>query len=164
MTTASLTAIKPPAAQAEIVYHGYRCDTSWPGIVVIETAAGQTLGPLRHVVRHSPTSLNWGYPGSGPADLARSLLIAALGDQARCPACVGSGKLVLTSDDADQRSYLPERDGDVHPEVVLRCVDCDGDGYRSLPYHQFKYAHVAKWGREWRITRAEILNWLAEAI
>lgn len=29
---------------------------------------------LKHVVRHSPTGLNWGYAGSGPADLASSIL------------------------------------------------------------------------------------------
>lgn len=30
---------------------------------------------LPHVVRHSPTGMNWGYQGSGAADLARSILI-----------------------------------------------------------------------------------------
>ena len=30
--------------------------------------------PLRHVVRHSPTGMEWGYGGSGPADLALSIL------------------------------------------------------------------------------------------
>ncbi len=30
--------------------------------------------PLRHVAYHSPSGLNWGYGGSGPADLALSIL------------------------------------------------------------------------------------------
>lgn len=30
---------------------------------------------LRHHVRHSPTGFSWGYAGSGPADLARCILI-----------------------------------------------------------------------------------------
>jgi hypothetical protein len=30
--------------------------------------------PLKHVVKHSPTGFNWGYGGSGPADLAYSIL------------------------------------------------------------------------------------------
>jgi len=30
---------------------------------------------LEHVVRHSPDGMNWGYGGSGPSDLARSILI-----------------------------------------------------------------------------------------
>lgn len=35
--------------------------------------------PLRHVVRHSPTGFQWGYGGSGPADLALSILTNCLG-------------------------------------------------------------------------------------
>lgn len=35
--------------------------------------------PLRHHVRHSPDGMNWGYGGSGPSDLARSILIDYLG-------------------------------------------------------------------------------------
>jgi hypothetical protein len=31
--------------------------------------------PLPHHVRHSPTGINFGYGGSGPADAARSVLI-----------------------------------------------------------------------------------------
>lgn len=30
---------------------------------------------LRHYVKHSPSGYEWGYMGSGPADLARSILI-----------------------------------------------------------------------------------------
>src|SRR5512135_81505 len=29
---------------------------------------------LRHLVKHSPTGFSWGYGGSGPADLALSIL------------------------------------------------------------------------------------------
>ncbi|MDQ7794119.1 MAG: DUF6166 domain-containing protein [bacterium] len=35
--------------------------------------------PLRHHVRHSPSGLEWGYGGSGPSDLARSILINCVG-------------------------------------------------------------------------------------
>lgn len=30
--------------------------------------------PLKHIVYHSPTGMEWGYGGSGPSDLARSIL------------------------------------------------------------------------------------------
>jgi hypothetical protein len=30
--------------------------------------------PLKHVVKHSPSGFNWGYRGSGPADLAYAIL------------------------------------------------------------------------------------------
>jgi hypothetical protein len=35
--------------------------------------------PLRHIVRHSPTGMNFGYSGSGPADLALSILTDVVG-------------------------------------------------------------------------------------
>ena len=37
--------------------------------------------PLAHRVRHSPTGFEWGYGGSGPADLARSILWEHLGEE-----------------------------------------------------------------------------------
>jgi hypothetical protein len=36
---------------------------------------------LAHRVHHSPTGFSWGYAGSGPADLARSLLWDFLGNE-----------------------------------------------------------------------------------
>ena len=37
--------------------------------------------PLRHQVRHSPTGFEWGYLGSGPADLALNILWNFLGKE-----------------------------------------------------------------------------------
>lgn len=37
--------------------------------------------PLRHQVRHNPTGFEWGYGGSGPADLALSILWNFLGKE-----------------------------------------------------------------------------------
>jgi hypothetical protein len=37
--------------------------------------------PLRQVVYHSPTGMEWGYAGSGPADLALSILADFFGEQ-----------------------------------------------------------------------------------
>jgi hypothetical protein len=34
----------------------------------------------QHVVKHSPTGIEWGYGGSGPADLALSILTWAVGE------------------------------------------------------------------------------------
>lgn len=44
-------------------------------VVVTETDDGIASEPLRHHVRHSPTGFEWGYGGSGPADLARCILL-----------------------------------------------------------------------------------------
>jgi hypothetical protein len=46
--------------------------------VHVLTGAGVTSYLLPHLVRHSPDGFNWGYLGSGPADLARSLLADCL--------------------------------------------------------------------------------------
>ena len=41
--------------------------------------------PLKHRIYHSPTGFNWGYMGSGPADLARSILWDYLGKEPSRP-------------------------------------------------------------------------------
>ncbi len=40
-----------------------------------------TTRPLRHIVHHSPTGFEWGYGGSGPADLALALCADVLGER-----------------------------------------------------------------------------------
>ena len=48
------------------IYQGWRDDK---GITVVVNDR-----PLRHVAWHSPDGFEWGYAGSGPADLALSIL------------------------------------------------------------------------------------------
>jgi hypothetical protein len=48
-------------------------------VVVLED--GKRARPLRHIVVHSPTGLSWGYGGSGPTDLAISLLADYFGER-----------------------------------------------------------------------------------
>ena len=45
-----------------------------------EQAPPQALPPRLDLAYHSPTGLEWGYGGSGPAQLALALLADALGD------------------------------------------------------------------------------------
>ena len=49
------------------------------GEVKVEVVTGNQRRTLEHRVRHSPTGVEWGYGGSGPADLARSILWDHLG-------------------------------------------------------------------------------------
>lgn len=49
-----------------------------PHVFVKDTETGSVFR-LNHVVRHSPSGVEWGYSGSGPADLALSILTDALG-------------------------------------------------------------------------------------
>ena len=72
-------------------FRGTRGATNSAALVVVEDAAtGELVGPLRHLVRYSPTGFNWGYDGAGPRELARSLLAAVLDENAVCPACSGA--------------------------------------------------------------------------
>jgi Family of unknown function (DUF6166) len=148
------------AAEADLVYHGHKRRPGGAGLVTVDTPDGQTLGLLPHVARHSPTGFGWGYQGSGPADLARSLLIAVLAEQAICRTCAGRGQVVY---DPEPDREVP-RDPSHDPELVMACADCDDRGrYRSdLPYQHFKRACVATFGDEWTISRGEILAWLAK--
>jgi hypothetical protein len=69
------------AQQEALATHGHHGDVyepDGPNAVRRVGLDGQRRS-LVHMVRHSPTGLNWGYGGSGPADLARSLLLDALG-------------------------------------------------------------------------------------
>lgn len=44
---------------------------------------GRILDPRFDLARHSPTGFEWGYPGSGPAQLALAIMADALGDDQR---------------------------------------------------------------------------------
>jgi hypothetical protein len=153
-------------ADPEVWYHGIGSGAGGRAITV-ETADGTPTGLVAHVPRHSPTGMTWGYEGSGPAAAARSLLIAALGDDAKCRSCVGTSRVVYDlrhDEEPAPAAYDPRRspaDYDAEGLHVSRCWDCD-DGYRLLPYQDFKREHVATWGREWRISRTEILTWLRD--
>nr|PZM89394.1 MAG: hypothetical protein DIU77_19195 [Thermocrispum agreste] len=102
------------------------------GVQVAVTVNGRPLG---HVVRHSPTGFEWGYDGSGPADLALSILT----------------------------DYLSRAGRDVRvkdmPEAV---VGRKGRELLAERLHQgFKRDVVACLPREgWRLTGEEVAAWL----
>jgi hypothetical protein len=165
---ASAPAVVDPDA---FIYRGVR--RGGTAVVLLEHG-GRPTHQLRHVVRHSPTGLEWGYAGSGPADLARSLLLDALADQSKCPACGGTGRVVWLPDAADpvpwdpanaEHAALDENEGGLvvvdEQLVVERCFDCDGDGWRAVPYQDFKFEIVAGLPRNgWTLTRQTVVDWL----
>ena len=59
------------------VYRGRRLEPGKGTISDVEVTVNGK--PLRHRVYHSPTGFNFGYGGSGPADLARSILWDLIG-------------------------------------------------------------------------------------
>jgi Family of unknown function (DUF6166) len=56
-------------------YEGYR-----QGYAVIVTVNGRSLNPRLDLYNHSPTGFEWGYCGSGPAQLALAILADHLSD------------------------------------------------------------------------------------
>lgn len=147
---------RPSSSPSGLVYHGLH----QPGggrVVVVETAAGAPLGLLAHRVRHSPDGFSWGYGGSGPAELARCLLLTAAGDDARCPTCAGAGHVELHDDGTEHPATT-----DSDPEQVAGCTDCD-EGSLITPaiYQRFKFDVVAALPDEWRLPRVDVQAWWA---
>lgn len=67
-----------PETKLTKIYKGYR--TSQGAFVMVYRRGSGLATRLEHQVRHSPTGFEWGYGGSGPAELARCLLIDAVGE------------------------------------------------------------------------------------
>jgi hypothetical protein len=60
-------------------YHGWRDDNGSAQVIILHN--GVTALPLRlDLDNHSPTGFEWGYGGSGPAQLALALLADRLPD------------------------------------------------------------------------------------
>lgn len=153
---------------ADVVYRGYANDNAAGGRLVMIEIGGETY-PLPHHAKHSPTGMSWGYHGSGPADLARSLLIHALGDAARCPACEGTAEVVYdVAADAD----VPARIAIANPDAtasgryseVMGCYHCeDGSVVTPSLYQPFKRDVIANLPESgWVLTRGEVLDWVRQ--
>lgn len=116
--------------------------------------------PLKHYMRHSPDGFEWGYAGSGPAELARCILIDCLPD-VKCAKCNGTGRVVY---DEAQKDFVTPIISEHHeimddPELSASCWDCDS-GIARLPYQQFKFDVVQIFDRDsFTLTEAEVLAW-----
>ncbi len=94
----------------------------------------------QRVPLYFPDGFDWGYPGSGAANLALNLLVDALGEEATCTRCRG------------RRVYRGRP-----------CADCQGMGIAWRVWachHPFKWAYVAGLPEtRWSLERADILAW-----
>ena len=105
--------------------------------------------------------MNWGFAGSGPADTARSLLLAVMGPEAICPACQGTSSVVYVRT-AEEGTPAPEPFNPERHRWAKHGWQCECDGgYKRTPYPAFAEIFVSRWGDEWVMDRASILDWLA---
>ena len=71
--------------QGIIIYRGKRLPSgntsvkkeTYPPTIITELS----IGPSIKLINHSPTGFNWGYGGSGPAQLALAILLNFTGDK-----------------------------------------------------------------------------------
>lgn len=119
------------------------------------------LGPLTHHVKHSPDGFAWGYGGSGPAELARCILIDHLGV---CSLCEGRGEVVYVEPD---HAVRPASDDDP-VDARGTCPTCWGERFAvtAAQYQAFKFATVGRWPQDsgWSITAHELDSWLAAGV
>ncbi|MCV6988662.1 hypothetical protein H7I87_00315 [Mycobacterium timonense] len=119
-----------------IIYRGYAPENHAGGRMVTVWDGNRFISVLPHVVKHSPSGFSWGYAGSGPAELARCVLIHALELAPDCDECGGHG-----------------------------CWWCDGGYTEPSPamYQQFKFDRIAGLPRDegWEITESEVKAWAA---
>jgi hypothetical protein len=123
----------------------------------------ELVGVLAHHVKRSPTGFGWGYRGSGPAELARCLLIAHLGERAWCRGCGGSGRQVWS--DTEDRFVPAAGAADVADGETSNCLDCWGERTAFGPslYQRFKEEIVARLPQDegWTIEGDDIEAWLS---
>jgi len=62
-------------------YRGIRADGNVTVTVACSGLAAMPLAPRLDLANHSPTGFEWGYPGSGPAQLALAILADCVGDE-----------------------------------------------------------------------------------
>jgi len=67
------------------------------GYAALVTVDGRPLSPRLDLWNHSPTGFEWGYGGSGPAQLALGLLADHLGDDHKAVRLHGEFKRILVA-------------------------------------------------------------------
>lgn len=98
-----------------------------------EDIEGFVSGSLPHIPFHSPTGFEWGYGGSGPADLALAILVDFLDE------------------------HLPSESWE-DPTFSQRIGKS-----KAWRYHQpFKWAFVAGFADKWELYDTQIEQWLKE--
>lgn len=139
-----------------LVIRGYPDE---PPLVLVENAAGEPLGLLPHHVKHSAAGFAWGTVSTGATELARCILLAVLGAEARCGTCDGIGLIATT----DNNITLPYRSHLSGIRTIHHCLACDdGCVLSNVLIHRFKQDVVLRWppDRPWHTTSDAVHSWV----
>jgi len=109
------------------VYHGRRTEHGC-AVDVEEDGECCLLNPRLDLRNHSPTGLEWGYGGSGPAQLALALAADVLGDDDRAQAVYQKLKFRLVGGLPHEEWILTER----HIRGAIEAIEQERSGGRSL--------------------------------
>jgi hypothetical protein len=151
------------------LYQGRRYD-SGAEVLVISDKGKYPLPRRNDVSNHSPDGFEWGYGGSGPAQLALALCIDALGGnepplQTQCAGIDDQGGCVPLCRCAVEGPHAEHRCGN---------KECGNKWWRSTiqralrVYQGFKFQHIATLDGplstedEWSFTADQVLQWIAE--
>lgn len=153
--------VAPRERRDGVHYVGY------PGqrLVLIESDEAIT-GVLRHHVKHSPTGFAWGYTGSGPADLARCILVDVLGGAATCEQCSRCEPIEWES--ALAPSQVPSAPAvELISVPVKPCSRCERtiSPVAEANYQRFKEEVVAEPGDSealWSVSQDRVRAWLRD--
>lgn len=119
-------------------------------VVTEKIDGGLDREPLNHLVLHSPDGFEWGYQGSGPADLALAILADFFGEQpTKAELDQGYFEITLEELKESDRTNTP---GELLERKRISCAH----------YHQpFKEAFVAKFAKEsWKLEGQTIGVWI----
>jgi hypothetical protein len=119
-------------------YRGHRSAEDL-AVVLVEHEGGWTEN-LAHHRKHTPAGFEWGYLGSGPAELARCLIIDHMGPRAWCAACEGTG---INGPAYRHRDTLD-------PDQCWVCMG-EGTSFQPVVYQSLKFEIVSTWGDRWEL-------------
>lgn len=119
-----------PCPFVDRAYRGAR--TSQGARVFVEDRAAGVTRKLKHLIYHSPTGLEWGYAGSGPSDLARSLLADFVGFDPR-PEFYQAFKFAIVARLPEEgwqleASELRQAIRAIAAAIGVKCLQCFDDG------------------------------------
>jgi hypothetical protein len=126
------------------VYCGIRTKGYQSGTLISVGTSMTDIHSLKHIVRHSPTGMEFGYGGSGPADLALSILTDVFGGRVELAdlyymdfkfelvAGWSSDEWVITSDEIDE--WLKKKTGSGIEDLKQRYDALDEEGKLTLRY------------------------------